>query len=79
MKTTMSIPPWLTHHRRPNTDDIRVGNIAAQLEEAEQKRLTDDWIEEHDVIADAGLSAQPGCTLYDYIRPKIAMGRFRPK
>jgi hypothetical protein len=26
-------------------DDLRVEAIAAQLEEAEQQRLTDDWIE----------------------------------
>ena len=29
-----------------NADDIRVDSIAAQLEEAEQQRLTDDWLEE---------------------------------
>ena len=27
-----------------NADDIRVDSIAAQLEEAEQHRLTDDWL-----------------------------------
>jgi len=29
-----------------DADDLRVEQIAAQLEEAEQQRLTDDWIEE---------------------------------
>jgi hypothetical protein len=27
-------------------DDLRVEQIATQLEESEQQRLTDDWIEE---------------------------------
>jgi hypothetical protein len=29
-----------------DADDLRVERIAAQLEEAEQQRLPDDWIEE---------------------------------
>jgi hypothetical protein len=32
--------------------DLRVDSIAAQLEEAEQQRLTDDWIEEQQHLAD---------------------------
>jgi hypothetical protein len=27
-----------------DADDLRIEHIAAQLEEAEQRRLTDDWI-----------------------------------
>jgi hypothetical protein len=42
-KKTMSIPPGSRTASPTNADDIRVGSIAAQLEEAEQKRLTDDY------------------------------------
>jgi hypothetical protein len=31
-----------------DADDLRVDSIAAQLEEVEQQRLTDDWLEEQE-------------------------------
>jgi hypothetical protein len=31
-------------------DDLRVEHIAAQLEEAEQQRVTDDWLEEQEQL-----------------------------
>jgi hypothetical protein len=43
--TEFTSPP-LPDQAHPNADDLRVEHIAAQLEEAEQQRLTDDWIKE---------------------------------
>jgi hypothetical protein len=41
----MSIPPGSRTAPPAETDGLRVEHIAAQLEEAEQHRLTDYWIE----------------------------------
>jgi hypothetical protein len=35
-----------------SADDLRVDSIAAQLEEVEQQRLTNDWLEEQRHLAD---------------------------
>ena len=40
----MSIPPGSCTARPADADDLRVEQIAAQLEEAEQQRLTDCWV-----------------------------------
>ena len=42
-RTEFTSPP-LPDQAHPDADDLRVERIAAQLEEAEQQRLTDDWI-----------------------------------
>jgi hypothetical protein len=49
----MSIPPGSRTAPPADADDLRVEHITAQLEEAEQQRLTENRIEEHDVIAEA--------------------------
>jgi hypothetical protein len=41
--TEFTSPP-LPDKAHRDADDLRVEHIAAQLEEAEQQRLTDDWI-----------------------------------
>jgi hypothetical protein len=41
----MSARPGSRKTPPADADDLRVEHIAAQLEEAEQQRLTDDWIE----------------------------------
>jgi hypothetical protein len=41
--TEFTAPP-LADQAYSDADDLRVEHIAAQLEEAEQQRLTDDWI-----------------------------------
>ena len=43
--TEITSPP-LPDQAHRDADDLRVERIAAQLEEAEQQRLTDDWIKE---------------------------------
>ena len=43
--TEFTSPP-LPDQAHRDADDLRVERIAAQLEEAEQQRLTDDWIKE---------------------------------
>ena len=43
---TEIISPPLPDQAHRDADDLRVERIAAQLEEAEQQRLTDDWIKE---------------------------------
>jgi hypothetical protein len=65
----MSIPPGSRTASPANADDIRVDSIAAQLEEAEQKRLTDYRIE--------GQRAREPMTDRTSARPETTMGRFQ--
>ena len=44
----MSARPSSRTAQLADADDLRVEHIAAQLEEAEQQRLTDDWLEEQE-------------------------------
>jgi hypothetical protein len=69
---TMSIPPGSRTALPADADDLRVEQIAAQLEEAEQQRLTDDWIERATLarsLARADRSATPPA--------EATMGRFQ--
>jgi hypothetical protein len=44
--------PGSSSRNASSVDDLRVEHIAAQLEEAEQQRLTDDWIKEWQQLAE---------------------------
>ena len=62
-----------------DADDLRVEHIAAQLEEAEQQRLTDDWIdwikEQQHPDADAGHSPPSLVSFKDGRSRKITSSR----
>jgi hypothetical protein len=49
---TMSPRPGSRTVPPADADDLRVEHIVAQLEEAEQQRLADDWIKEWQQLAE---------------------------
>jgi hypothetical protein len=77
----MSIPPGSRTAPPADADDLRVEHITAQLEEAEQQRLTDCWIEkatltDHDrTERPCGSSTCPG----ERTEARAGLGGIAPK